>query len=60
MQEVPLHESKIGIWSRMSTDRIIGPSFFEDKINSERYMEQILPTLRYMEQILPTFRVANI
>jgi transposase len=37
--ECPLHSEKIGVWCAMSSDRIIGPIFFENAINSEKYID---------------------
>jgi hypothetical protein len=37
--ECPLHSEKIGVWCAMSSERIIGPIFFENSINSEKYIE---------------------
>jgi hypothetical protein len=34
--EVPLHNSKTGIWCSVSADRITGLNFFKDTINSEQ------------------------
>lgn len=42
IHEQPLHDQKIGLWCAISGERIIGPIFFQETINSERYMENIL------------------
>jgi hypothetical protein len=33
---------KVGVWSALSAKRIVGPVFFNEKINCERYVQVIL------------------
>jgi hypothetical protein len=40
--ETPLHDQNIGVRCEISRSRIIGPTFFEDTVSSERYSELIL------------------
>jgi hypothetical protein len=43
VQEVPLHDQKVGVWCAVSGQRITEPIlFFYDTVNSERYMNNIL------------------
>ena len=42
IHEVPLHDQKIGVWCAVTAERIIGPIFFDDTINSDRYRRNIL------------------
>jgi inhibitor of nuclear factor kappa-B kinase subunit alpha len=41
IHEVPLHDSKIGVWCGFRQDKIVGPIFFEGTINSQRYILSI-------------------
>jgi len=41
IHEVPIHDFKIGVWCNVSTDKIMGPIFFEDIISPERCMKQL-------------------
>ena len=36
--ENPFHSTKIGAWCAVSRQRIIGPIFFSETVNSERYI----------------------
>jgi hypothetical protein len=40
--EVLLHPMKFGVWCAVSARRIVGPVFFNEKINFERYVQVIL------------------
>ncbi|PSN40865.1 hypothetical protein C0J52_20149, partial [Blattella germanica] len=42
VQEVPLHPIKIGVWCAVSARRIIGPVFFEGRVNSDFYVRTML------------------
>jgi len=39
IHEEPLHSEKIGVWSGMSWQHIIGPIFFDATITTAAYME---------------------
>lgn len=40
--ESPLHPQKVGVWVAMSRRRIIGPIFFDGRINANNYRQTIL------------------
>jgi hypothetical protein len=42
IQDTPLYDEEIGVWWATSRNRIIGPMFFDDTINSKRCCEVIL------------------
>jgi hypothetical protein len=42
VNEVPLHDQKVGVWCAVRGRRIIGPVFVYDTVNSERYVNNIL------------------
>jgi hypothetical protein len=42
IKDTPFHDQKVGVWCAISWNRIIGPIFLDDTINSERYCEVIL------------------
>jgi hypothetical protein len=42
IKDAPLHDQKVGVRGAISRNRIIGPLFFDDTVNSERYCEMIL------------------
>jgi hypothetical protein len=46
VHEVPLHDLKVCVMCVISVRRISGPSFFHNKINSERYVKLIVTLLR--------------
>lgn len=48
--ELPLHDSKIGVWCAVSENRILGPIFYEETINSDRYVRLILTP--FFEQLV--------
>lgn len=51
VQEVPLHPIKIGVWCAVSARRIIGPVFFEGRVNSDFYVRTMLrPFLNELTQ----------
>jgi hypothetical protein len=37
-----LDNIKVGVWCAVSAQRVIGPIFFEDTVNSDRYVSDIL------------------
>jgi hypothetical protein len=39
MKDTPSRDQKVGVWCPISLNRIIGPIFFDDTVNSERYFE---------------------
>lgn len=42
IHEIPLHDAKVGVWCAITAQRIIGPIFFNETVNSERYRANIL------------------
>jgi hypothetical protein len=40
--QVPLHSEKVGGWCAVSLQRITGPLFFYETMNSEHYVNDIL------------------
>ncbi len=48
-EETSLHPLKIGVWCAMSRRRIVGPIFFEGRINSQVYMDMITQFIALLE-----------
>jgi hypothetical protein len=44
IKDTPFHD-QVGVWCPISRNRVIGPIFLDDTINSERYCEVILSAL---------------
>ena len=40
--QVALNPQKVGIWAALSRQRVIGPIFFDGRLNAERYQNEIL------------------
>ena len=40
--QIGLHPQKIGGWTALSRQRVIGPIFFEGNLNAEWYRDEIL------------------
>ena len=40
--QVALYPQKVGVWAALSRQRVIGPIFFDGRLNAERYQNEIL------------------
>ena len=48
-KEAPLHSQKIGVWCAVSRKKIIGPIFFDGRLNSEAYLNIIMEFIGQLE-----------
>jgi hypothetical protein len=40
VHDLPLHDERIGVWCAVSAHKIIGPIFYDDKVNAAKYVNK--------------------
>jgi hypothetical protein len=50
VHETPLHDQKVGVWVVTSRWRIVGPLFFEERVNIERYCSMLYDFISLFEE----------
>jgi hypothetical protein len=49
--EAPLHPQKVGVWCAISTQKVIGPIFFEQTVNTDVYKDIFMAFVDQLDSI---------